>query len=88
MKSTALLFGDHVMAAVACFAIGFVALLTYAGISNHQGPAFYTVSIAGVALHLVWQLFTVDLDSPASCWRKWFKALVATQQVLSHHHFK
>lgn len=70
VKSTALLFGDHVMAAVTCFAIGFVALLAFAGASNHQGLPYYIVSVVGVALHLVWQLTTVDLDSPASCWRK------------------
>ena len=64
------------MAAVTCFAIGFVALLAYAGISNNQGPAYYSVSVAGVALHLVWQLLTVDLDSPESCWCKSLNAVI------------
>lgn len=70
VKSTALLFGDHVMTAVTCFAVSFVALLVFAGVSNHQGLPYYVVSVLGVALHLVWQLSTVDLDSPESCWRK------------------
>ena len=71
VKSTALFFGDHVLSAVACFATGFVFMLYLAGALNRQGPIYYIVSVVGTALHLIWQLSTVDIDSSESCWRKY-----------------
>lgn len=44
-------------------------MLLYSGVLNQQGLPFYLISVLGAAGHLVWQLLTVDLEDPKSCWR-------------------
>lgn len=68
VHSTALLFGDYVLPFLQLNAVGFVALLYYAGKINQQGMAYYTISVGGTALWLLWQFLTLELDVPASCW--------------------
>lgn len=71
MRSTALLFGDEgTKPALSAFSAIFVSSLAYAGYANVQGPLFYSVSVLGAAAHLAWQIRTVELNTPASCWRR------------------
>ena len=49
----------------------FATMLLCTGVLNQQGPAYYLMSVAGVAVHLIWQLSTVDLENPMSCWREY-----------------
>ncbi|KAG6910305.1 hypothetical protein DXG01_011702 [Tephrocybe rancida] len=69
IKSTALLFGSHVKQILAIFGTIFMTALTISGIMSDQSLPFFVVSVFGGALHLTWQLYTVDVDSPGSCWR-------------------
>jgi len=70
VKSTALLFGDHVRAVLVGFATVFVGSLVAAGVLNNQTWIYYVVSVGGSAVHFVWQFRTWDVDSPADCGAK------------------
>ncbi len=70
VKSTSVLFGPHTRTALALFAAIFMACLVTAGITNEQGPWYFFLSVGGAFCHLFWQLYTVDLDDPADCWKK------------------
>jgi len=70
VKSTALLFGDHVRPILAGFATGFVAALGATGFLNQQGIAYYVIAVLGSALHFTWQLTTLNVDHGADCWSK------------------
>ncbi|KAF8511559.1 UbiA prenyltransferase family-domain-containing protein [Hysterangium stoloniferum] len=67
IKSTALLFGDYARLFVSVLAILFIAGLTGIGYLTQRGAKFYLVSVLGAAVHLAWQIWTVDFEDPASC---------------------
>ncbi|PCH39554.1 UbiA prenyltransferase, partial [Wolfiporia cocos MD-104 SS10] len=67
VKSTAVLFGDYAKPILSLFAVAFVVALAYAGYETQQGWIYYAISVGGCAVHLLWQLVTVDLDVPEQC---------------------
>lgn len=69
VKSTALLFGTHVKTILAVFGFIVISALALSGAMNNQSFPFLVVSVVGGAIHLAWQLYLVDVDSPTSCWR-------------------
>lgn len=70
VRSTAILFGRWICPLLAACAVGFIVMLSVAGWLNGQGIAYYAISVGLTSVHLVWQLMTVDLELPASCWSK------------------
>ena len=71
VKSSALLFGRKNMKAfLSIFASITVAAWTFAGYLNSQGPAFYIISVIGSAIHIIWQITSVNIDSPEDCGSK------------------
>jgi 4-hydroxybenzoate polyprenyltransferase len=82
VKSTAILFGNWIKTILAVFAAIFVVALTFAGTNNHQGPAFYLVSVCGASLHLVWQLRTLDVDNPPDCLAKFLVSDIFLDKTL------
>ncbi|KZT20509.1 UbiA prenyltransferase [Neolentinus lepideus HHB14362 ss-1] len=68
IRSTARLFGSRIRLDLIALAAGMMSMLLIAGRMNNQGIAYFLVSIGGGMLHLVWQLSTVDLNDPNSCW--------------------
>ncbi|TFY51549.1 hypothetical protein EVG20_g10951 [Dentipellis fragilis] len=70
VKSTALLFGNLVRPILCCFALVFLASLTYMGYCNDKGAAFYVISCGGASAHVTWQLATWDPDDPKDCGAK------------------
>ena|SRR6266545_2825918 len=70
VRSTAILFGIWIRPLLVGCGFTFVAMLAVTGIFNHQGLAYFAISVGGTAAHLVWQYYTVDLEVPKSCWRK------------------
>jgi len=67
IKSTALMFGDYARLSVSILAILFIAGLTGIGYLTYRGAKFYLVSVFGAAVHLAWQIWTVDFEDAASC---------------------
>ncbi|KAG5642152.1 hypothetical protein DXG03_003556 [Asterophora parasitica] len=70
VKSTALLFGDYVKPILAIFGAIFVATLAYAGQALNLGAEFFIISVGGCAVHLTWQLVTLDVENPKDCGAK------------------
>lgn len=83
IKSTAVLLGDFVRPFTFSCAVLFVAAIVYAGILNGQTSCFFYISVGGTSLHLIWQFMTLDLDSPASCWRELSSYMVPLRGVLT-----
>jgi 4-hydroxybenzoate polyprenyltransferase len=63
VRSTAILFGSYIRVLLTGFGAVYAIALAYAGHLNGQGPLFHAVSVGGTIAHLIWQYFTVDLDS-------------------------
>jgi 4-hydroxybenzoate polyprenyltransferase len=68
LKSTALLFGDRTKPALALFSIAAVLLIGLAGFAAGAGVMF-ALGLAAFAVHLVWQIRTIDIADPALCLR-------------------
>ena len=66
--STAILFGTWIRPLLVGCGVTFLAMLAIAGYLNAQGPAYFSLSVGGTGIHLVWQYRTVDLANPRSCW--------------------
>ncbi|KAI0261390.1 4-hydroxybenzoate polyprenyl transferase, partial [Gloeopeniophorella convolvens] len=67
VKSTALLFGQHVKKILALFAGLLVTCLTIAGaLNSHQAP-YFLITVVGGAAHLIWQLWNLNVDDVKSC---------------------
>ncbi|KAI0043608.1 4-hydroxybenzoate polyprenyl transferase [Auriscalpium vulgare] len=67
VKSTAILFGEHIRAVLSFFAALLIAAFAYAGYLNQQGLAFYAITVGAGGLHLVYQLASLDTDNVKSC---------------------
>lgn len=65
VKSTALALGDHSKRGIYVFYTIMGVLLLAASSDIHSGW-LYTIGFAGILLHLVWQIQTVDLNNAAS----------------------
>ncbi|EJD42199.1 UbiA prenyltransferase [Auricularia subglabra TFB-10046 SS5] len=70
VKSTALLFGSYVRPILALFGAAFVATLAYAGVSTGQNELYFTITVAGTAAHVAWQLITLNVNDPSDCFDK------------------
>ncbi|KAI0946880.1 hypothetical protein AcW1_010212 [Taiwanofungus camphoratus] len=68
VKSAPVLFGDNVRLILSGIATFFISSLIYAGIHNGQGPAYFIISVACPALHMFWQMCTLDFDNGPACW--------------------
>ncbi|KAF8494068.1 4-hydroxybenzoate polyprenyl transferase [Gautieria morchelliformis] len=69
VKSSAVSFAAKIKAYLFFFGSSLMAALVSCGILNNQSILFYVISVVGGALHLAWQLYTIDVDSPKSCWK-------------------
>ncbi len=66
VKSTALKLGPATKKWLLWFDLAMLALLIAAGAQAGMGWLYY-VAVLGVAVHLKWQEFDVDLDDPKDC---------------------
>ncbi|KZT68553.1 UbiA prenyltransferase [Daedalea quercina L-15889] len=67
IPSTAILFGSYIRVILSIFATIYVAALTCTGIAANMPPVYFIVVVAGTAVHLLWQLLTLNPDDPANC---------------------
>ncbi|KAG9015019.1 hypothetical protein FRB94_007091 [Tulasnella sp. JGI-2019a] len=72
VKSTAILLqGRNPRAWLTVLAIGFVTFLAISGVMLEATPAFFYTVIAA-ALHVGWQVKTVELGKPSDCFEKFY----------------
>ena len=69
VRSTALKFGTRTKWWLAFFAAIMLALLALTNLLGGLGRIAW-LAVAGVAIHLLWQIVLVDIDNPADCLRK------------------
>ncbi|KAF8886991.1 4-hydroxybenzoate polyprenyl transferase [Infundibulicybe gibba] len=67
-KSTAILFGSYVKPLLTGFGAIFIAMMFYSGVINRQGGFYFFFSVGMAAVHVTWQIYSVDLENKASCW--------------------
>ena len=68
LRSTALYFHQHTAAVLAAISALLVAALLLLGQMSDMGGWYYS-AVAGVVVHLAWQLRSLDVMDRASCWR-------------------
>jgi len=68
VRSTARLFGEQTRPALAVLYAGAVVLISVAGILA-GGGIFFALGAIGFALHLAWQVRTLDIENPERCLR-------------------
>ncbi|XP_077571246.1 4-hydroxybenzoate polyprenyltransferase, mitochondrial [Stigmatopora nigra] len=69
VKSTALRFGEYTKLWLTGFAAASVGGLVAVGLSNEQTLPYYA-ALTAVALHLARQIYTLEMNKPEDCWRK------------------
>ena len=72
VNSTAVLFGNGSRARIilSFFALGLVSALTCFGVWSHQRLPYFIYSVGGTALHLLWQVATIDFNDVKSCMKR------------------
>lgn len=72
VKSTAILLqGRNPRAWLTALAFGFVTFLAVSGVMLKATPAFF-LTVLAAALHVGWQVKTVDLGNPLDCFDKFY----------------
>ena len=63
IKSSAIRVADNAKFWLMAFSTASVTNLAIAGYFGGQGPVFYTISVLGTAIHYIWQIKTLNLNS-------------------------
>jgi 4-hydroxybenzoate polyprenyltransferase len=69
IKSSALAIGDHPRGVLGSFYGLMILLLCSVGYLSTLAWPFY-VGVFVVALQLLWQILTLDIQTPANCWKR------------------
>ncbi|KAF8984840.1 4-hydroxybenzoate polyprenyl transferase [Cyathus striatus] len=67
VKSTALLFGSQIKLCLGFFGAMLLLSLVISGIQNSQSAWYFSISVLGGGIHLLWQVYDIDINNPASC---------------------
>jgi len=68
--STAVLFGDSIRFFLTIFSSIFILALAYVGYVNHQGFLYFAVAVGSAALHMAWQIASVNFEDKSDCMAK------------------
>eukprot|EP00095_Tigriopus_kingsejongensis_P007364 maker-scaffold1571_size35388-snap-gene-0.5 protein:Tk07364 transcript:maker-scaffold1571_size35388-snap-gene-0.5-mRNA-1 annotation:"4-hydroxybenzoate mitochondrial" len=69
IKSTALKFGDHTKQWLTAFSTAMISSLVLSGTACDQTWPYYT-AVAAISLHLTRQIYTLDINDPSDCAKK------------------
>ncbi|XP_030000465.1 4-hydroxybenzoate polyprenyltransferase, mitochondrial [Sphaeramia orbicularis] len=69
VKSTALRFQEDTKPWLSGFTVAMMSGLILAGVNSGQTAPYYSV-LSVVALHLAHQIYTLDINKPEDCWKK------------------
>ncbi|KIJ28566.1 hypothetical protein M422DRAFT_76831 [Sphaerobolus stellatus SS14] len=90
IKSTAVLFASWTRPILGVFCGGIIGLLTLAGSLNGQGPAYFSISVAGTAFLFIWQLTTWNPEDPKSSFARfdmngrWIGGVIASGLIVDY----
>lgn len=88
LKSTALTLGDKPQMSLSGFATAMAGGLTLAGLSSELTYPFY-LGVSGVYTHLMWQIWTADIDNPQNLWQRFasnqYTGAVVTAAIVAGH---
>ncbi|KAJ2654241.1 Para-hydroxybenzoate--polyprenyltransferase, mitochondrial precursor (PHB:polyprenyltransferase) [Coemansia sp. RSA 1200] len=81
VKSTSLLFGDNTKVILSAFSASTIGFICLSGYMNGQGILFFATVLGAGSSHLIWQLKSVNINDPATCWRifrsnTWFGGII------------
>ncbi|XP_026198100.1 4-hydroxybenzoate polyprenyltransferase, mitochondrial [Anabas testudineus] len=69
VKSTALRFQEQTKPWLSGFTVAMISGLIVAGVNAEQTVPYYAV-VSTVAIHLMQQIYTLDINKPEDCWKK------------------
>nr|XP_024660139.1 4-hydroxybenzoate polyprenyltransferase, mitochondrial [Maylandia zebra] len=69
VKSTALRFQEQTKPWLSGFVVAMMSGLVLAGVNAEQTLPYYAV-LTGIAMHLTNQIYTLDINKPEDCWKK------------------
>eukprot|EP00597_Dinobryon_sp_UTEXLB2267_P006008 CAMPEP_0170079676 /NCGR_PEP_ID=MMETSP0019_2-20121128/15995_1 /TAXON_ID=98059 /ORGANISM="Dinobryon sp., Strain UTEXLB2267" /LENGTH=250 /DNA_ID=CAMNT_0010293247 /DNA_START=232 /DNA_END=984 /DNA_ORIENTATION=- len=69
VKSTSLFFGDNPQGPLSIISLGLLGGLLATGINSGLTAPYY-VGVGGMWLHVLWQIWTADLDDKENLWRR------------------
>ncbi|XP_068577151.1 4-hydroxybenzoate polyprenyltransferase, mitochondrial [Cebidichthys violaceus] len=69
VKSTALRFHEQTKPWLSGFMVAMMSGLVVAGVNAEQTLPYYAV-LSTVAVHLTYQIYTLDINKPEDCWKK------------------
>ncbi|XP_017307270.1 4-hydroxybenzoate polyprenyltransferase, mitochondrial [Ictalurus punctatus] len=69
VKSTALRFQEHTKPWLSAFTVAMLSGLILVGTNANQTVPYY-VAVSAVSLHLARQIYSLDINSPEDCWKK------------------
>uniref|UniRef100_A0A3B3ZUB4 4-hydroxybenzoate polyprenyltransferase, mitochondrial n=1 Tax=Periophthalmus magnuspinnatus TaxID=409849 RepID=A0A3B3ZUB4_9GOBI len=69
VRSTALKFQNQTKPWLSGFAVAMISGLAVTGINAEQTLPYYAV-LSTVAIHLAYQIYTLDINKPEDCWKK------------------
>uniref|UniRef100_W5MV33 4-hydroxybenzoate polyprenyltransferase, mitochondrial n=2 Tax=Lepisosteus oculatus TaxID=7918 RepID=W5MV33_LEPOC len=69
VKSTALCFQEQTKPWLTGFSVAMLSGLILTGINSHQTLPYYG-ALSVVAIHLVYQVYSLDINKPEDCWEK------------------
>lgn len=69
VKSTALRFQEQTKPWLSGFTVAMMSGLVAAGVNAEQTLPYY-VALSAVAIHLTHQIYTLDINKPEDCWKK------------------
>jgi len=70
IKSTAIRFQAHPKLWLTAMASGSLVFFCCAGMANEQGLIYYLAVLGGGGLHLIWQIFTLNVKDPKDFFKK------------------
>ncbi|XP_032354958.1 4-hydroxybenzoate polyprenyltransferase, mitochondrial isoform X2 [Camelus ferus] len=69
LKSTALRFREDTKQWLSGFSVAMLGALSLVGVNSNQTAPYYA-ALAAVGVHLVHQIYTLDIHRPEDCWEK------------------
>lgn len=72
VRSTAQVLGDNAKPFLYALEVIFIVSLIHIGELCNSGPLYIIGTVGAASVHVLWQVATVDLDDPKSCFKTFY----------------